>query len=138
MNYKKKNYWILIGSTTVSILSLVLGSPDIFGLCVKNDINCLHKYIDISNTVILPFFVFAVPIFIISFIIVFLREQIFNAWSKFAIIFIPISIVSIFFLPSMGDMFFPSIKELAIFLLPVIFLISSLGIIFWESRKAKK
>ncbi|HAS00184.1 MAG: hypothetical protein US57_C0011G0037 [Candidatus Moranbacteria bacterium GW2011_GWC2_37_73] len=138
MNYKKKIYWILFASVILIVMGFALALPEIFGLCKRTDASCIDEYIyshDILSTLLI---FFAVPIFIISFIMLFLREQIFDAWLKFAIIFAPSSIIFIAISSPQGDMFFPSIRELAIFLLPVIFLISSFGIIFWESRKAKK
>lgn len=138
MNYKKKIYWTLVTSLFLAILSLILGSPDNFGLCSKNDIVCLHGYIDQYNSFIVPVFIFSIPTFFIAFLSLFLIEQVFNAWFKFAIIFVPVSIMLIAILPSMGDMFFPSIKEVAIFSLPVIYLIVSLGLIILQAKKLKK
>ena len=67
----------------------------------------------------------------------FLKEQVFVVWKKFAVIYIPISIVIIAISPSQGDMFFPSMQEMLIFALPAIFLVASLAIIITKSLKLR-
>ncbi|EKE11219.1 MAG: hypothetical protein ACD_15C00117G0001 [uncultured bacterium] len=138
MSYKKKIYSTIAFSVFIILLSLALGSPEILGLCEKDDIGCLHKYIDRYNPIFVPLFVFSVPIFIISFLLLFLREQVFYAWKKFAVIYVPISIILIFTASPSGDLLFPSLKEMFIFALPVTFLITSLAIITVKSLKLRK
>lgn len=138
MNYKKKSSAIIIVSMSIILLSLTLGSPEIVGLCEKNDIECLHGYIDRYNYVFAPLFVFSVPLLFISSLLFFLREKTFNAWAKFAIIYVPISIILIWISSPRGDLLFSSLREIFIFSFPIIFFIISLIVITIKSFKSHR
>lgn len=66
-------------------------------------------------------------------VLLFLREQIFYSWLKFAVIFFPISMILIMSAPSHdGGMIFRSTQEVLTTLLPGIFFIVSFAIIFFH------
>lgn len=138
MNHKNKIYGILITSVIAISISLVLALPEKFGLCAKNDINCLHSYIDNFNEIIQVIFFLSIPVVIISFVLLFLREQVFNAWSKFAVIFLPVAVILIIITPTTKKTIIDFDKESVTLLLASIFLITSLLIIFIKSFKLRR
>ena len=93
----------------------------------------------LDNKIGVPLVLFSIiSIFLLS-IQLFLREEIFRSWIRFATVFVPVSlIITIFSSPNDGDMFFPSTEEMSIFSLPTIFLITSILIITVKSLKLRK
>jgi hypothetical protein len=138
MNHKKKIYWVLIISFVSVAISLVLGLPEIFGLCSKNDISCQHDYIDNFNEIIQISFSFSVPLIVISLILLFLKEQAFKVWLKFAAIFLPIAIVLISLAPITQRTLIGFDREKITLILAAIFFITSLFIIILNFSKQKK
>lgn len=139
MNYKRKVYAILIVSVVAILVSLVLALPEKFGLCAKNDISCLHDYIDNFNEIVQLVFIFSIPIAIISFILLFFQEQIFRVWSKFTIIFLPIAIITVIWMAQGTRGTLISIdEEIGSLFSATIFLITSLLIIAIKSFKLRK
>lgn len=137
MNYKKKIYWVLVISAILILISLVLGLPENFGLCKKGDISCVHNYIDNFNEIIQITFIFSIPVIIISLVLLFLKEKAFKAWSKFAIIFIPISIILISITPSVKRTLIGFDREIITIGLAIIFFTVSLLIIVVNSARFK-
>jgi hypothetical protein len=133
MNYKKKIYWIVIVSVVTILISLALALPEIFGLCGKNDTICIDEYIYKYDTVAMLLLVFLIPIFFISVVLLFLREQVFNAWSKFSIIFLPIAIILVAITPKINGTLIGFDKESASLALATIFLIVSVFILAFKS-----
>lgn len=138
MNYKTKIYWILTVSVITSLISLILALPENFGLCSKNDIVCLHNYIDNFNEIIQVIFIFSIPIIIVSFILLFLREQVFNTWLKFSIIFLLIAIVLIAMAPTVNGTLIGFDKETTTLWLATIFMIVSLLIVVIKSLHLRR
>lgn len=138
MNHKKKIYRLLFVATTLTFIGFVLAMPEKFGLCEKNDTKCIHGYINNFDMIVTVLVIFSIPVFIISCSLLFVKEQVFNKWFKFAIIYVPISIVLIAIASPTGDMFFPSLRETLTFLLPIVFFIASLFIIIFEHIKLRR
>ena len=90
-----------------------------------------------------PFFFFSGAIVIISFILLFLKEQIFNTWKKFALVYMAISAIWIFFAPEycgggwagFGGCVFD--KEITAMFTAGLFLFTSLLIIAIKSWKLR-
>lgn len=137
MNYKIKIYSMLIVSVIAALISLILALPENFGLCTKNDISCLHSYIDNFNEIIQVVLIFSIPIIIVSFVLLFFQEQVFRAWSKFTIIFLPIAVILIVITPSTTGSIDPIEREPLTLFLSVIFLIISIFIIAIKSFRLR-
>lgn len=135
MNYKKKTALLLLGSIVGLILAFILTSPSSLGLCSPNDKFCFDPYDEIIGQ---PLGVFSACLFIISLILLIVREQVFKAWSKFSIIFLPIAIVLIEISPSTSGSIDPIEKEPVTLLSAAIFLIVSILIISIKSFKLRK
>jgi len=78
-----------------------------------------------------PFF----PLFLLSLITYFMREEVFRSWVRFAAWWIPISMVLIFITPTENGSFgFPSLTSpgFTAFILSALFLIISLFFILWK------
>lgn len=138
MGYKTKIYWTLILSFIAALISLVLALPENFGLCAKNDINCLHSYIDSFNEIIQITFIFSIPIIILSFILLFHKERIFFIWSKFTIIFLPIVIILIMITPSNSGSISPFEREPVTLFLAIVFFVVSIFIIATKSSNIRR
>lgn len=96
MNYKSKNVIICVCSFIISLI-IWLGCVVIF-----ND----YCYENINDTITGFLMLFAPIVFSSSFLLLFLREEIFRSWQKFAIIWVPISILLIARAPAQRDCFF--------------------------------
>lgn len=139
MSHKKKIYLILIVSVVAFIASLALALPENFGLCLKSDEICIDGYIHNYNMLATLLIMFSVPIFIFSATCLFLKEQIFNSWSKFSVIFIPIAIGAIVWMKVGTRGTLISIDEKnSTPVLASIFVIISLLIIIFKSLQLRK
>lgn len=83
------------------------------------------------------FFDFLLTLTIIFGVIIFVKQQVFRAWLKFAIVFLLFAIIFVLITPNSTSSFADFDKKSLTLFLAGIFLISSLGIIFWEARKEK-
>jgi hypothetical protein len=82
----------------------------------------------------LPFMLFSSISVFFLFILIFFQEHVFHAWSKFAIIFLPIAFVLIMISsPSSGGFIFPSHREIMTIFLPVFFIVASTALILAKS-----
>ena len=126
MNYRKQAIIALL-------VSIYVGLPERFGLCIDHDIYCVNSYGDIAG----PLFSLAIPVLLVVFILLFTREEVYKSWRRFAIWAIPISIIILWIAPtstpggwiSGGDF----TKETASWGVSVLFLIISLVIIIKKS-----
>lgn len=134
MGYKKKIIWILLGSIMGFIIAVVLTSPSSLGLCSAGNKFCFDPYDEIIGQ---PLGILSVCLFFISMILLFLREQVFHAWSKFSVIFLPIAIVLIVIAPTINGTLIGFDKESAALWLAIIFLIVSLLIIVLKSFRLR-
>ena len=88
-------------------------------------------------------FWFSIPLLIVLILLLFFRESVFQSWKKFALIYIPISIILVFLAPEYADSGFGGVryaldKERATWLLGGIFLITSIFIIIRKHFKTKE
>jgi hypothetical protein len=83
-----------------------------------------------------PLFLFALPLILISIILMFVREEVFRAWLHFAYWWIPTSLVLIYFAGgwSGGGFGMPNVldQEFVSMILSALFLIISLLLIIWK------
>lgn len=125
----------------IAIVGIVLGfillNPTRFGICQSiyssgGYIGCLDETKDQIGGVIE---LFSIALFIISFILLFVRDEVFNAWFKFSRLWLPISLIFVFIAsPNDGGVLAsPSSRALLIIFSLSLFLMISLGIIIWKS-----
>ena len=115
---------VLIISALISFPLLLVGVIGNYSLCNNNGI-CIN----IANQFFLHFLPF-IPVFLISFLTLFLREEIFHTWFKFARIWIPLSMLAILLAPEYShDWMFPIEKGTVAFTVSLLFIIISLAII---------
>ena len=69
------------------------------------------------------------PLFVISLLVYFLRDEIFRAWFKFAVVWVPLTILLTLMAPEYGQSLLPIEKGGVTFLFSVIFFIVSVIII---------
>ena len=152
LNYRKKNKITLIVALFVFLLLFILI------LAIDKSYFCSTDYlykntnvvIDlfcsrfVGEGILLPAWLFSGAIAIISFILLFLKEQVVNAWKKFEIIFIAISAAWIIIAPAgcgggwagFGGCVFD--KETTAMFASAVFLIVSILIITVKSWKLRK
>jgi len=95
-------------------------------------------YLDsLDNNLGIPLALFSIISIFILLILLFLREQVFHMWSKFAIIFLPIAIIFVAITPEYRDVFFSFDKEMYTLFFATIFLIVSLLIIAIKSFRLR-
>lgn len=80
---------------------------------------------------------FSLSFFAILFVMLFVEKQIFDAWKRFVLIFLPLVSICVLILPSVSEGFVGVDKEMAILFFASLFLASSLGIIIWKSIQLK-
>ena len=86
MGYKKQIFLLLAISVISFLIALVV-------LCESIPSgNCYGRWGEAGQTL----GVFSITIFLLSLILLFLREEVFRAWFKFARIYIPLTLVFIF------------------------------------------
>src|SRR3989344_4598149 len=122
MNYKKQ-------SVIISILSLIIAGLTA-GVCYWR-VWYLCEY-GTSESIDVFLFLFSVPLFVLSLILRFLPNQVFNSWLRFAKYYLPIAAVLIFLSPVTDSSILGFDKEFMTWLLAGIFFITSLGIIIFK------
>lgn len=127
MSYRKK-----IGlSVALIIIMVIIGY-------LLTEIVRLDFFDSLDESIGIPVFLFSVALLVVYFLFLFMREEIFNYWKRFAKIFLPIAIILIIITPTQYGGFVGVDKELATWFLAVAFLIISLGIIIWKSIQLRK
>lgn len=134
MSYKKKSYWILLGSIVGFIIAVVLTSPSSLGLCPAGDRFCFDPYDEIIGQ---PLGIFSVCLFFLSLILLIMHEQVFRVWLKFAVIFLPVAIILIAITPSTSGSIDPIEREPVTLFLAVVFFVTSLIIIAIKSFRLR-
>lgn len=137
---KKYNLAIFL----LSLLGVAVGYgivyPEKIGLCALGDKTCIFSFP--IFTLGHPLFFLSLSILAISAVLYFVREELFRAWGKFALWFIPLSIVLVYLAPiQSSDWIFPLDKKLTASLLARLFFLVSLLIITiksWRLRKVAK
>lgn len=75
----------------------------------------------------------SIPLFLLSILTFFLREEVFKAWSRFALAWVPLTMVLAALSPEYNQSLLPFEKETVSFLFSLLFVIVSLLIIFIQS-----
>lgn len=113
--------WSGAGSATLLILNQIgtyrLCGSNEYGLCMDNLSNVMLVFYPI------------IPLFIISLIVYFLRDEIFRAWIRFVYLWIPLSMFAILVAPEYGNAFLPIEKGTVAGFFSLLFIIVSIIII---------
>lgn len=123
-------------SIIIFAVSVFLGNAPVFGLCSNNSLACIEMF---SESLAQPLFLGSMSLVVTSFILLFLKPEIFKTWSKFAIFAIPILAVFIITTPVQCSAALGMCldKELASWFSSILFLIISLIIIIYKSIKLR-
>lgn len=122
---KKTNF--LIVSSVLALLAILLGTVEPFRLCGSYWRECMNYNYVIASTLI-P----SLSFFLISLIAYFTPEQIFKSWAKFAVVWVPLSMLAILVAPEYsGDFLFPIEKGSVALLTTVVFVVCSFLLIGW-------
>lgn len=125
---------------TILLISLLVAGYGLVTACAPDVVflSCHSYFTDIPFTV----WSIALAVFLVSLFMIFLREEIFRAWIKFVLCFIPIYIILVFYAPDYSnDLIFALDKKRTALLLARLFFIVSLLIIAiksWRLRKTAK
>lgn len=140
MTHKKILLLILVCSVVVLFSSLAFGLPERFGLCAANDDICIYRYLDYQW--ITGFFLFFSAILIpICFLLFFIKKEVFRAWSKFAIWWIPFSAALLYVTPEYQGgwgLSFPFDREISLWVTSGGFLLISFLLILWKWWQTRK
>ena len=131
MNYKK----FLKISIFVSLLGIVLGYillyPETFGICSSENRDCIYP---LAFNFGEPLMFGLIPVTIAPIAMLFSSESVFKLWKKFALVYVPLSVLWIIFSPvscnAPANMCFD--KEMISWITSVGFLVITLGIIIYK------
>ncbi len=132
MGYKKKTGLLILLVFTVLLIGFVFMNTEKFGICPPESSICQYEY---SGKIGEPTVLLSLSLFLPLLLLIFTKELVFNSWKKFALIFIPITILWIYFAPSSCGGYIPMCitKEIASMFSAGLFLIISLLIIITQS-----
>lgn len=128
---------IILASGTVTLVLIVLNSIGNFTLCGSVEWGSCIDYLANLETAFLPL----IPLFIFSAVTYFMPERVFKAWAKFAVIWIPLSMLAILVAPEYDGAFiplFPVIKGTVAFGMSAFFALIStvlIGIQYYGARR---
>lgn len=135
MNHRKKIKIIFVLALLGIIAGWTLALPEKTGLCVVNDIDCIHRYIYRYVTFVTVSIVFLSPILLISLILYFTSELVFYSWLRFSKYYLPVATIFIILSPTTDSSLLGFDKEFITWLLAGIFFLVSLGIIFFKHNQ---
>ncbi len=96
---------------------------------------------DLQDSIVFPFLVSGIVVFVVSFFLLFVREQVYLSWRKFAIWAVPIGALILIVAPTDRGGGFPSgldiTKETASWGVAILFLVISLVIIVQKTIKLR-
>lgn len=123
---------LLLVSGGFSTVIFAIGLMGTYSLCANNDgcANTLHLFFQI--------FLPTLPLFVFSLVTYFLPKRVFKMWFRFAVVWIPLSIILIAFTPEYaGDFLYSYGKGVIAFYSSILFSIISIGIILfaWLGKK---
>ena len=127
----KKNI-IIISIAGVVFFCLFIFSTQI-GICKVNDLLCFQRFDTFAEHILI-----FIPLFLLSLITYKMKDIIFQAWFKFARVWVPLSIILIILSPEYGNSLLPVEKGSVSFFMSALFLIISLIIIAYKSFKNSK
>ena len=140
MGYKKQI--MVAGIIAVSTATIMLGLAFYWEtLCLEN--NIFKGCYQFGNNVMNPILLLSAGITVSLFLLYFLKEGVYKAWRKFAVIYLPIAIFLIAISPTHSSNFLggPSVgydREGTTIALSIIFLLISLILIIYKSIKLRK
>lgn len=126
MNYNKKAILILVSSIIGMITAFILINPSKIGLCPLNDTYCFDPYDEIIGQ---PLSTLSFCFFILSIILLFVKEKVFYVWSKFSAVFILITALIIAKAPVYSGSIDPFEKKPVTIFLTSLFFLMSLALI---------
>jgi len=98
------------------------------GLCAFINSSCTETFDPIAEN--LSIFI---PLFLLSLITYKMRDEVYHAWFRFSCVWIPLSMIAIFFAPEYSsDWMFPVVKGTIAFFSSLLYVILSLIIIIWK------
>ena len=135
MNYKKVIQILLLVSFTSLLSGVILGLSEKIGICSVSDWKCIDKVSAIAE----PLFIISISFAAILVLLFFIPEKFFRAWQRFAIVYLPLSILLIILAPSLSrDPLLNIDKEYVTWATSISFFIISLGIILFQAIKYKQ
>ncbi|KKP67450.1 MAG: hypothetical protein UR66_C0014G0010 [Candidatus Moranbacteria bacterium GW2011_GWE1_35_17] len=130
MDYKKETY----AGISIAVMGIFIGRYLPF--LINNNICSASLCEEIIEEIIsLPLFLFSCVFFLLFLLLIFIKSNNYYIWKKFMKIFVPISFIIIALSTSEDDMFFPSLREIFSYALPLTFLVSSFIVIKFYSKK---
>lgn len=133
MQHKKITIFLILLSVLLFSIGIILAIPEEYGLCNPIDLDCITKF---SEEIAQPLVVLNVCLFVISALLFFTYPAVFHMWKYFALVYLPLAALAIINTPVLCDSgfgFTPCLdKELATWGAAIIFLVLSLGIIFYK------
>lgn len=128
-SYKRNIIIIMSLSISSLIISIILGFSEKIGICMVNERTCLNTV----DLFIEPMFLISISIILILSILFFISENFYHSWKRFALIFLPLGIISILLAPSLSrDPLFNFDKQFFTLATSGLFFIISLLIIFYQ------
>lgn len=132
----KKKTLIFLCLVGIVIFLISIFSRQI-GLCSTLSYSSCGAFFDGLGEALLPIF----PLFLFSIITYFMSEKVFQIWSRFAIVWIPISMILIGLAPEYGEglWLFPRIEKGTVALvLSALFVAVSIILIAWTTLRTRK
>lgn len=127
----KKNLLVTSGITTAILLVWnYVGNYQICDLFAKDGSigNCPFILTNIGTN-LLP----VIPLFLLSLITYKMRDEVYRAWLRFTLVWVPLSMLAIFLAPEYtNDWMYPVVKGTVAFFSSLLFLLISLLLITWK------
>ncbi|TSD05092.1 MAG: hypothetical protein Greene07147_804 [Parcubacteria group bacterium Greene0714_7] len=129
-------------ASLATVAGYIFSHPLVFGLCIRtyqfsNYIGCADDSIEIVGV---PLFIFALFTLPITFILI-LFPKAFSSWFKFALWWVPFSILVITITPTTSNSWMPLysfVREDTAWFMGGVFAVISLGIIVWKTTALRK
>jgi hypothetical protein len=140
MKNKLLPLYILTIAILLNVGAFVLRSPLEFGFCEKiytfNGYDgCLDKIdLEIGE----PLQIYALALFVISVALFFVDKKVFLSWAKFGAVWTFLTAIFVYKSPTYGHPFFPIEKGTVSLFMAVLFILISLILIIYGSRRSSK
>ncbi|MDX9925610.1 MAG: hypothetical protein RBS48_12675 [Ignavibacteriaceae bacterium] len=133
MDYRKKKYLGIMISMLGILIGYYFSSPINHDICRKTLCTKI-----VGGDVGIPLFLFSSALLFIFLMFLFVKEDVFNIWKKFAKIFLPVAMLLVVITPTHYGGLVGIDKEIATWWLAGLFLFISIGIIVWKSIHLRK
>src|SRR3989344_3046175 len=140
MTHKKTTKILLGASLLLFVLGLVFAFSEEVGLCQYNEISCINLY---SEGLAQPLILGMLALVITLIALLFIRQEVFKAWSKFALVAIPLAVIWIALTPvqsgsgAIAGLGIAETRESVTWIASIAFFAISLLIILVKSLKIK-